>query len=243
MDGQKRLDDLARRAARTGRAQFTRFLEPSMEADARAAARAEGVEAVFFGGYEGAERRVCALYDGEPPQEWPVQALTLRWNARFGSAGHRDLLGAAMALGLERDALGDICLGAEPGMAYLFCLSDVASYVCASLDAAGRTPLSVAPAEEIRIAPPEGSAMRVTVPALRLDAVLAAGYRLSRAEAQKLIRAGLVKLDHVPELRADARVEAGSLLSARGYGRLRVDEVQGETRKGRVGLMLFRYGR
>lgn len=85
--------------------------------------------------------------------------------------------------------------------------------------------------------------MRVTVPALRLDAVLAAGYRLSRAEAQKLIRAGLVKLDHVPELRADARVEAGSLLSARGYGRLRVDEVQGETRKGRVGLMLFRYGR
>ena len=203
----------------------------------------EGVEAAYFGGYEGAERRVCALYDGEPPQEWPVQALALRWNARFGSAGHRDLLGAAMALGLERDALGDICLGAEPGMAYLFCLSDVASYVCASLDAAGRTPLSVAPAEEIRIAPPEGAAMRVTCRRCGWTPCWRRAIAFRAPRPRKLIRAGLVKLDHVPELRADARVEAGSLLSARGYGRLRVDEVQGETRKGRVGLMLFRYGR
>ena len=49
--------------------------------------------------------------------------------------------------------------------------------------------------------------------------------------------------DHVPELRGDVRVEEGSLLSARGYGRLRVDEVQGETRHGRTGVVLFRYGK
>ena len=76
-----------------------------------------------------------------------------------------------------------------------------------------------------------------------VDAVLAAGWKLSRAEAQRLISAGLVKLNHVPELRGDVRVEEGSLLSARGYGRLRVDEVQGETRHGRTGVVLFRYGK
>ena len=76
-----------------------------------------------------------------------------------------------------------------------------------------------------------------------VDAVLAAGYNLSRAEAQKLIAAGLVKLNHVPELRGDAKLEAGSLLSARGYGRLRVDEIQGESRRGRTVLKLFRYGK
>jgi RNA-binding protein YlmH len=47
----------------------------------------------------------------------------------------------------------------------------------------------------------------------------------------------------VVEQRSDARVEEGFLISARGYGRLRIDEVQGETKKGRIGVMLFRYGK
>ena len=243
MDERKRLEDLARRAARSGVAAFTRFLEPSAEADALAAARESGVCAAFFGGYEGAERRVCAFFADDPPEKWPVRALLLAWNARFGDAGHRDLLGAAMGLGLERDALGDVCMGLDPGTAYLFCLDDVAEYVCSALDAAGRTPLRASPAAEARVAPPEGTRFRATVQALRLDAVLAAGFRLSRAEAQRLVRAGLVKRNHAPELRPDVRVDAGDLISARGHGRLRVDEIQGETRKGRVGLALFRYGK
>lgn len=243
MDDRRRLDDLARRAARTGQAQFTRFLEPAAERDATAAARDAGVEIAFFGGHADAERRVCAFYSEDPPEEWPVEALALCWNARFSAPGHRDLLGAAMALGLERDAMGDICMGAEAGTAYLFCLSDVAGYICASFESAGRTPLTVGPADEVRIAPPEGTRFRATVSALRLDAVLAAGFRLSRAEAQRLIRAGSVKLDHSQELRTDAHVGEGSLLSARGFGRLRVDEVQGETRKGRTGVVLFRFGK
>ena len=243
MDGQKRLDDLARRTARTGRAQFTRFLEPSMEADARAAARAEGVKRRFSAATRALKGACARCTNGEPPQEWPVQALALRWNARFGSAGHRDLLGAAMALGLERDALGDICLGAEPGMAYLFCLSDVASYVCASLDAAGARPCRSR--QRRRSASRRRRERRCASRCRRCGWTpcwrRAIAFRAPRPRSSSA--AGLVKLDHVPELRADARVEAGSLLSARGYGRLRVDEVQGETRKGRVGLMLFRYGR
>ena len=39
MDEKKRLSELALRAVYTGRPQFTRFLEPSMERDALAAAR------------------------------------------------------------------------------------------------------------------------------------------------------------------------------------------------------------
>ena len=82
-----------------------------------------------------------------------------------------------------------------------------------------------------------------TVPSERLDAVLAAAYDLSRQKAQEMIRAELVKVDHAVETRADAHLEAGSLVSARGLGRFRVQEVTGLTRKGRVGLRLFVYGK
>lgn len=243
MDERKRLSELALRAAHTGRPQFTRFLEPSAERDVLAAAHAAGARVLFSGGYDGAERRIAAFYDDIPPEDFPITPLELRWNAKFADAQHRDLLGAVMGLGLERDATGDICMGEAPGTAYLFCTDDIAGYIAATLESAGRASLRIAPADEIRIAPPEGSSFRATVQNLRLDAVLAAGYKLSRAEAQRLISAGLVKLNHVSEERTDARLEAGALISARGYGRLRLDEIQGETKKGRIGILLFRYGK
>lgn len=243
MDEKKRFTELAMRAAYTGRPQFTRFLEPSMERDVVSAAHAAGAQAAFFGGYDSAERRIAAFHDGDAPEYFPIETLEMRWSAKFAEAKHRDLLGAVMGLGLERDATGDVCLGEEPGTAYLFCTEDVADYIAANLESAGRASLKISRAGEIRIAPPEGTSIRVTVQTLRLDSLLAAGYKLSRSEAQRLIAAGLVKLNHSIEERGDVHLEAGDLISARGYGRLRIDEIQGETKKGRIGAVLFRYGK
>ena len=243
MDENKRFQEMALRAAYTGRTQFTRFLEPASEAQAAHLARQAGAEVCFFGGYEGAERKLAAFYADVPPQEYPVAALQIHWNEQFSTAGHRDLLGSLMALGVERDTTGDICMGRAPGTAYLFCVSEMADYLVANWTSAGRTAIRVRRAEALDIAPPEGSTKRVTVQQLRLDAVVAAGYRLYRAEAQRLIAAGLVKRNHVEELRADIRLEAGDLLSVRGYGRLKLMELEGETRRGRIALTVLLYGK
>ena len=85
--------------------------------------------------------------------------------------------------------------------------------------------------------------MRLTVQQERLDAVLAAACRLSRSEAQRLIGAGLVKLNHVPNTHADAHLSEGDLISARGYGRVRVVAFQGESRRGRQVVQVFKYGK
>ena len=244
----KRFKELALRAAHTGRPQFSRFLEPSMEEAARRAAGECGARCTLFGGWPDAERCMAAFYDAEPPEpeEYPLKAIRIEWNAKFASPGHRDLLGAVMGLGIERDATGDIAMGTyrDRPCAYLFAAEEMADYIAASLESAGRASVKAHIAEETpEIAPPEGTAMRVTVQNERLDAVLAAGCRLSRAEAQRLIAAGLVKLNHVPNLHADVRLKAGDLISARGYGRLRVEALPGESKKGRHIVSLFRYGK
>ena len=240
---EKRLRELALRASHACAPTYTRFLEPPMEIACRAAANFAGCEVAFEGGYEGAERRMAGFYaGGAEALSFPIRRLRVDWNARYGSIGHRDILGALMGLGIERETLGDIAMLREGAL--LFVHEDIADYVAANLESCGRAKVRVSPCgEEVAPPEPEGTLLYRTVPSQRLDAVLAAAYDLSRQKAQEMIRAELVKVDHAVETRADARLEAGSLVSARGLGRFRVQEVAGLTRKGRVGLRLFVYGK
>ena len=240
---EKRLRELALRASHACAPTYTRFLEPPMEIACRAAANFAGCEVAFEGGYEGAERRMAGFYaGGAEALSFPIRRLRVDWNARYGSIGHRDILGALMGLGIERETLGDIAMLKEGAL--LFVHEDMADYVAANLESCGRAKVRISPCgEEVAPPEPEGTLLYRTVPSQRLDAVLAAAYDLSRQKAQEMIRSELVKVDHAVETRADARLEAGSLVSARGLGRFRVQEVAGLTRKGRVGLRLFVYGK
>ena len=244
---EKRLGELALRVAHTGRVCCTRFLEPTQRDAARAAANRAGARVAFWGGFEDAERVVAAFYADEAPEAWayPISTLRIDWNGKFANPGHRDLLGAVMGLGIDREVTGDIAMGEHRGgkCAYLFALSDMADYIAATLEGAGRAAVKVTVTDEAPVlSPPEGQALRLTVQQERLDAVLAAACRLSRGEAQKLIAAGLVKLNHAINTHADARLNEGDLISARGHGRIRVESFGGESRRGRQVVTVFKYG-
>lgn len=244
---EKRLGELALRAAHTGRVCCTRFLEPTQRDAARAAANRAGARVAFWGGFEDAERVVAAFYADEAPEAWayPISTLRIDWNGKFANPGHRDLLGAVMGLGIDREVTGDIAMGEHRGgkCAYLFALSDMADYIAATLEGAGRAAVKVTVTDEAPVlSPPEGQALRLTVQQERLDAVLAAACRLSRGEAQKLIAAGLVKLNHAINTHADVRLNEGDLISARGHGRIRVESFGGESRRGRQVVTVFKYG-
>lgn len=242
MTEEKRFLELARRAALAGRTGYSRFIEPSMMAAAQKCAREAGARVEFFGGYPEAERIVAAFVAWDDEPDYPIECLDLKWNTKFASAGHRDLLGAVMGLSIEREMTGDIVLAGE-GLAYLFVMRDMADYVMANLESAGRATLKITRHEgEIVCPEPDGTHMRITLASPRLDAFVSAGYNLSRSESQKLINAGLVKLNHVPEMHTDAGVDAGDLISVRGYGRMKIEELLGQTKRGRLAAQVFRYG-
>ncbi|MBE5765925.1 MAG: RNA-binding protein [Clostridiales bacterium] len=234
---EKRFCDLARREGKT------RFLEPGeMTVLARKAALEEGVQVLFCGGYPEAERTVAVFYSFIEPDEDFISCLKLEWNVKYAIPGHRDLLGAIMGLGIEREMFGDILVG--EGCAHVFVLTEIADYILSNLDSAGRTKLHVSfETEEIHLPEPEGVYLRETVNTPRLDAIIAAGYDLSREKAQKLVLQGFVKLNHVECTHTDAHLSDNDLISVRGFGRLRLIEIVGETRKGRTAIRLFRYGK
>ncbi|NCC84712.1 MAG: hypothetical protein EOM03_11390 [Clostridia bacterium] len=154
--------------------------------------------------------------------------------SRQDGPGHRDLLGALLGLGIDRNRTGDILLhdsGAE-----LIVTQNVAETVARDFRQAGHFPLNVqslGSAEELRVSVPELRILRVTVASLRLDNVLAAVWHLNREKAKELITEGLVTLDGLAELRPAKTVREGQLLRCRGFGKARVLHVGGQSRKGR----------
>ena len=88
---------------------------------------------------------------------------------------------------------------------------------------------------------PAGEPVTATVLSLRLDAVLAAGFGLSREEAKAAVAVGLCSVNHQPVLKPERLVQPGDLLSFKGRGRVRFTETGGETRKGRTFIRLLRY--
>lgn len=235
----RRLEELAGRGA--FQACFSAFLSPPEAAMAQAAAGAQGVAVHFSGGYEEAERcMACFCPRDEQPPPYEIAALEIAWPHQTAPT-HRDLLGAAMGLGLKRACLGDIVLEAD--RAFLFAQAAIAQHIAEALSTAGHTHLKVRVLDVLpQVTPPQGRELRLIVSSLRLDAVAGGGYGLSRATAQELIRGGRMKLRHRVELRPDAHVTAGDTISARGFGRLRVEEILPPTKKGRLPLRLTRYG-
>ena len=77
--------------------------------------------------------------------------------------------------------------------------------------------------------------------ALRLDAVLASGFSTSRSKAAQLVSAGRVSVNHRECMKSDRTVEQGDVLSCRGLGKCVVKEVLGQSKKGRIMLILERY--
>ncbi len=239
----KSLENAAKLAGEKGLVRFSRFLDPAQAVQAAQFAGIYGAKLTLWGGYEGAERVVACFY---PPDEqierenYPLVCLHSRFSDKFCSISHRDLLGSFMSLGLTRDCLGDIIIVGSD--IYLFAHAQTADFIVQSMVSAGKTPLHLRILEEVPVMPePEGTRFSAVVSSLRLDGVAAAAYRLSRSESAEMIRAGLVKVDHVVCERVDTLVKEGALFSVRGKGRVRLISVDGMTRKQRIGITFFRY--
>lgn len=237
-----RLEDHARRVARSGRPEFSHFLDPAQCDLARRAARKQDVAVRLWGGLEETERCVAGFFTDEEEIEgcWPIRWLRCRWNPRYAAPGHRDLLGALLGQGIERENLGDIVL--MEGEAYCAVLPEIAEYLAVSLREAGRAALTCTVQDQAPALPePSGVLRRDTVASTRLDAVLAAAWNLSRTDALEMIRQGKVRVNYLPQERPDARLTQGALVSVRGKGRFRLQEIGELTRKGRIGITLFHY--
>ena len=199
-----------------------------------------------FGGYADAERKMLiwlpeyldesALYDEDSPM---VCLRATFWDGDTPS--HRDFLGALMGAGIARETVGDICVGKES--CDFFVTAEIAPYILQNFLSAGRTKvhLETIPLSQVQIAEPEVKEIRDTVASLRLDSILATGFRIGRSLAAQYITAGKVAIDGLPCEKPDKTVSEGMKISVRGLGKIKIHAVNGQTKKGRISVVIHQY--
>ena len=199
-----------------------------------------------FGGFEGAERQMLvylpeylekdALYEEDSP------LVCLRATFYDGDTpSHRDFLGALMGEGIARETVGDICVG--KGQCDFFVTAEIAPYILQNFIGAGRTKvhLEQIPLSEVSVPEPETKEMKDTVASVRLDSVISSGFRIGRSAAAQYVNAGKVAIDGLPCEKPDKIVDEGAKISVRSLGKIKLKSINGQTKKGRISIIIDRY--
>lgn len=213
---------------------------------------------VFFGGYGEAERRLLLLlpsytddFEGSAEEKLDsffaeeknssVAALQILGSG-YRELSHRDYLGSVLALGVERDVIGDIVI-IDDCKAVLFCSGKISEFIKASLERVSNDAVKVTyfDAADSLSARREYKHISATVASARLDCVVGALTGLSREKAQDMIERELCQVNHITEQRCDRTVNAPCTLSLRGYGKFILRELEAKTKKGRIIMSADKY--
>ena len=199
-----------------------------------------------FGGYEDAERKMLIylpdyLDEAElTGEDSPVLCLRATF-FQGDSPSHRDFLGALMGAGIGRETVGDICV--SKGSCDFFVTREIAPYILQNFTGAGRTHLHLEqiPLDQVSVPEPETKEIRDTLASLRLDSVIASGFRIGRGLASQYVTAGKAAIDGLPCEKPDKAIAEGAKVSVRGLGKIKLTKINGTTKKDRISVVIHRY--
>lgn len=239
-----RLVDLAENTARSRRYKVSEFLDPfGFSMAETVAAHFPRLKLEADGGFQGAERVKAAFIDEDflGKADYGLAALEASVDVRYYEISHRDVLGAVLGLGLKREMIGDIIMTGRG--CQIVCDAVMSEFISRNLTKIGAAAVELAPLELSAIAGREERVkeIRTTIASLRLDAVAAAGFSTSRTKMAGEIDADKVKVNWQDAKSAAQTIKAGDIISMRGRGRVEVCEVLGQTKKGRISILLKRF--
>lgn len=235
----KRLAELHDRAERRCTNEYSDFLSLAEQSLLPTAVPDE--DYVLFGGFAGAER-CLACFGEDAAESAPICCLLVSpASERFADVlMHRDYLGALMSLGIKRETLGDILILKKS--AYILCLESVSDFILRNLEKVRHTTVQVSreasPPPELL---PKTVEQNFIVASERLDALVAAVYKLSRSESQRLFTQCRILINGKVCENPSAAAHEGEIISVRGHGRFEYKGESGQTRKGRLKVTLAVY--
>ena len=197
----------------------------------------------FYGGYEEAERQILAISPyALDHSAFEIGIISIQVKVGIGKAlSHRDYLGALLGMGLERHTIGDIILNASG--AYVFVEKNMIPYIKNELFSIGRyqkIQIEEITADNICLEKPKTKVIETTVSALRMDAICAVAFGMSRSASAKLIEGDKARCNGLIVDVSD-RVKEGDTITLRGFGKAKITSVNGLTKKDRMHVTIEKY--
>jgi RNA-binding protein YlmH len=214
---------------------LTDFLDPREQQITKTIIGEHGdIKVAFFGGIPNAERKRALLfpdYFQESEDDFQISLFEVHYPSKFVTIEHRHVLGSLMSLGLKRGKFGDILYNGTT--VQFFAAREIESYIRLELTSIGKATIRI---EEIGLE--KAIVMQetwveksITASSLRLDALISSIYPVSRSKSQVLIEQGLVKVNWTIIENTSFECGEGDTISVRGYGRVKIDTIEGKTKK------------
>ncbi len=193
---------------------------------------------ILYGGYDIAERkRAIVTYDEEVNfEQFKIAVIESKYNIRFAKITHRHVLGTIMSLGIERNTFGDIIVDDE--RIIIFVTEEIKEYLIKNLTSILNYGVNFKEVKEINLKQDEEITRTINVASMRLDAIISKAINCSRNEATELITKGLVLINHQECLSITHNVKVDDLLSIRKFGRVKICEIVGYSKKERIVLKI-----
>lgn len=192
-----------------------------------------------FGFFEEAERRMISfnnLYD----IPYPIKILKIENISKFSNPEHRDYLGSILALGINRNKMGDLLL--KDGMCYLPVCEEIADFILNNLNSIGNSPCRITILDDDFIPPkPDFNEEIIQVQSLRIDSITAKLCKTSRSKAQGIIEDGKVLIDYSKIRDKSIEVSEGERITIRGIGKFILGEIVGNTKSGKYKVLVKKY--
>jgi RNA-binding protein YlmH len=201
------------------------------------------VDIIKDGGYNGAERvRIIFINKqwGEFKRHELLDAIVIE-HRKQDNIGHRDILGALMNMGIERNTIGDI--ETKSKQPTLVCIPEVRQYILDNLTKIGNTGVEarLISIEELGDRIEELEMIQIITSSMRIDCLVSEVFNLSRNEVSGLIQQGKVSQNHKLVTKQDSDVEVEDVISLRGKGKVKVMAYDGKTKKDRIKLVIGKY--
>ena len=188
-----------------------------------------------FGGYSGAENKrllIAPSYYQPDINDFEVMLIQIKYPEKFTLLHHSTILGTFMHNGIARQSIGDIIKG-ESEKWYFSTTKMMGTFILSNLDHIGKTKVRFQEVTEndMTVLDDEWEVINTTVSSLRLDSIVANGYNISRSHAKEMIEHDLIKVNWATINKPDYVLAVNDLISVRHYGRLKLNELNGLTKK------------
>lgn len=196
-----------------------------------------------MGGYDLAERKlILFLPNKDFPYDLPYKIIKISpANLKFSEdLSHRDYLGAILNLGISRDKIGDLIIGENE--VYLFCIDNICEFLLQNITKIKHTFVKTELVESADFNyVPQHEEIMGSIASLRLDAVIALGFKESRNHIISYIEEGKVAVNGRIITSNAFQLKENDLIRARGLGKIKFIRTITETKKGRLMVIIHKY--
>ncbi|KRF32149.1 RNA-binding protein [Paenibacillus sp. Soil787] len=238
--------DWVERAAEQHAVKLTDFLDPRQAFILTSLVnRHPDVHCRLDGGYSAAERRRALIapdYRSLDGEDMAMAVLSVSsGDGKFLTLEHGDYMGAILGLGMKRDKVGDIHV--IEGGCHCLVTQDAADYLHLNLSQVHRVHVQteLLSLDKLELAQVQLDELNLSVASMRMDGIVSDVFRLSRAKILVPIQAGRCRVNWKLEEDPSKPLKEGDMVSLQGFGRFKVLEVEGVTKKGRIRVKIGKF--